>query len=292
MKQTIHSFADKWENNPHLVLEQTSNKSGKIFKWILSRNGFSNIPQLRKYLKIKKRILDAGCGNGRVTKLLRKYSNKKAEITGIDIVDSALKAARNNLKDFENVSFKKKNLLNSLRDLGKFDFIYCQEVLHHTAKPYIAFKNLTNILENGGEIAIYVYRKKAPVREFMDDYIREKIMNLSFDDAIKVCEKITLLGKILYEKKTKINIPEIDILKIPESSYTLQRFVYHFFMKCFWNPDLTFYENTIINYDYYHPQICFRYDISQIREWFSKTKLKVTHEYQDHYGITIRGKKL
>ena len=161
---TTQSFNDKWHKNTTLAFENTLNPDSETFKWITERNGFKNEDELRKYLSSKKRILDAGCGNGRVTALLRKYSDPKSTgIIGIDL--TAADVAEKNLADYPNVKFYKKDLLDNLTDLGKFDFIYCQEVLHHTGNARKGFDNLIQILEPGGEIAIYVYKQKAPAMQ-------------------------------------------------------------------------------------------------------------------------------
>ncbi len=292
-QKTKKTFKEKWENNPDLAFAQTLDNKSEIFGWILDRNGFKNPTQLKKYLKNKTRILDAGCGNGRVTALLRKYSDSdKTEIVAADL--SPVIIARKNLKKYhldQNVDFSQTDLMKSLKKLGKFDFIYCQEVLHHTPQPEKAFKNLVDILNKNGEIAIYVYKKKAPVREFVDDYIREKISKLPYSQAIKICREITKLGKTLSETKIKIKIPKVEILEIDGATLELQRFVYHYFMKCFWNPNLSFQANTAINFDWYHPQLCTRHTIEEIRGWFKKAGLKFTHECVDYYGITMRGQK-
>ncbi len=52
------------------------------------------------------------------------------------------------------------DMLGDLAPLGEFDLIYCQEVLHHTADPAAAFRNLVGRLRPGGELAIYVYRSR------------------------------------------------------------------------------------------------------------------------------------
>lgn len=262
-----------------------------LFLWILQRNGFANADMLAEYLKDKRRVLDAGCGNGRVTALLRRYSPSSTQIVGIDLI--SVEIARENLEACQlsaNVRFLEKDLLDDLTDLGKFDFIYCQEVLHHTSDPTRAFHNLCDLLLPGGEIAIYVYKKKAPIREFVDDYIRSKISGLSYEEAMQVCSQVTELGRVLSQVGVTINIPKVDILEIEEGEYDLQRFIYHFFMKCFWNPNLTFQENAAINYDWYHPQIATRHRLEEVREWFWQAKLKIVHENVDFYGITVRGK--
>jgi len=287
---TEKSFSDKWHQNPSLIFDDTLNESSEVHRWILERNGFKNDVALSAFLADKKRILDAGCGNGRITALLRKLSNPElTSIVGIDLV--AADVASKNLQKERNVSFFMKDLLSNLSDLGRFDFIYCQEVLHHTADPLKAFRNLVGLLEVGGEIAIYVYKKKAPLREFSDDFIRQKIAGLNYSDALNACEQITALGKVLHDSRIKINVPAVDALEIEAGEYDLQRFVYHFFMKCFWNDDFSFHENAVINYDWYHPQLCSRHTLEEVLGWFMQENLEVTHQLVDFYGITIRGRK-
>ncbi len=286
---TIKSFSDKWHKNTALAFENTLNPDSETFKWITGRNGFKDENELRKFLNSKKRILDAGCGNGRVTALLRTYSDPKTtEIVGIDL--AAADVAEKNLSDYKNVRFYKKNLLDSLTSLGKFDFIYCQEVLHHTGDAKKGFSNLVEILEPGGEIAIYVYKKKAPAREFVDDFVREKIAGMDYETAIKHCRQITELGKALTDQNIKLKIPEVDLLEIKGGEYDLQRFIYHFFAKIFWNYEYSFEDNAVINYDWYHPQDCTRHTTEEVRKWFVENRLTITHECVDYYGITVKGK--
>lgn len=289
MTNTKESFRNKWEKNKKLAFSETLREGSDIFMWILNRNGFNNIEELKRYLSNKRRILDAGCGNGRVTLLLRKYSSPETtEIIGIDLVSANI--AKENLADYKNIKFFEKDLLDNLSDLGTFDFIYCQEVLHHTLDPERAFQNLCKILAPLGEIAIYVYKKKAPIREYVDDYIRQKISELPYEEAVKICEQIAELGKVLSEYRAKIKVPEVTMLEIKAGEYDLQRFIYHFFCKCFWNPELSFKDNIVINYDWYHPQICSRFTLEEVRDWFGRAGLIIVHEFVDFYGITMRGR--
>lgn len=285
---TAQSFHSKWHNNKNLVFEETLREGSDIFNWILTRNGMPSSSDLKSYLANKKRILDAGCGNGRVTALLRTYSDPDTtEVVGIDLV--AADVAADNLSAYKNVTTAPKDLLGDLTDLGHFDFIYCQEVLHHTTDPKGAFLNLVRLLEPDGEIAIYVYKKKAPVREFVDDYIRNRISSLSYEEAMESCREITQLGKQLSELKLTMNIPEVKALEIPAGEYDIQRFLYHFFCKCFWNPDISFEQNAVINYDWYHPQLCSRHTLEEVLDWFHEAGLCVVQQHVDFYGITVRG---
>jgi SAM-dependent methyltransferase len=288
MTNVKRSFKDKWENNPDLAFAETLRETSEVFNWIMNRNGFAGGDEFRAHLVGKSRILDAGCGNGRVTALLRRFAPENAKIIGID--RSSASVAAKNLSEMEKVRVFEKDLLGDLSDLGKFDFIYCQEVLHHTDDPKQSFLNLTSLLEPGGEIAIYVYKVKAPVREFVDDFVRERIQDLPYEEAMRACDQITALGKALSDLKVTFTAPAVDVVGIEAGEYDIQRFMYHFFMKCFWNDALGYRENTAINYDWYHPQVATRHTIEEVQEWFAAAGLTVMHEHIDHYGITVRGR--
>lgn len=286
--QTYISFSDKWNNNKQLAFQETLREGSDIFNWILTRNGFANSDDLKYYLSTKQRILDAGCGNGRVTALLATHAPTSSDIIGIDLTSAEI--ARENLGQFQNISTHQKDLLGDLTDLGQFDFIYCQEVLHHTSDPKGAFMNLCGQLARQGEIAVYLYKQKAPIREFADDMIRQRLASLPYEEAMETAREITQLGKSLSELKATINIPAVKILDIPAGEYDVQRFLYHFFLKCFWNPALSAEENAVINYDWYHPSLCTRHTLEEILAWFHEADLTVLHHHVDFYGITVRGK--
>lgn len=290
MAQTQTSFSDKWSNNQNSFYEDLFNENSEITRWVLNRNGFSSLKDFGTFLQSKKRILDAGCGNGRITNLMAHLTNTPSEVVGIDF--SSWKVAKENLEPkYNHVKIYEANLREKIGHIGKFDYIYCQEVLHHTGDAEASFYNLVDILDNNGEIAIYVYKKKAPTREFVDDYIRDRIKSLSYDEAMKVSEKISDLGKELSSIQQKITVPDIEVLGIEAGEYTVQRFIYHYFMKCFWNDGLSHHENTVINYDWYHPEDCTRHTLEEVKNWYKKANLTVTHEVVDHYGITVRGTK-
>lgn len=287
---TAKSFYDKWDKNPSIGFQQTLDANSEIYKWILNRNGFDNADQFRSYLLHKKNILDAGCGNGRVTALLAEHVSDDAIVTGIDLVAAPI-AHENLVKYGSRVNVIAANILDDLQHLGKFDFIYCQEVLHHTGNPVLAFNNLCKLLSDSGEIAIYVYKQKAPVREYVDDYVRDRIAAMSYEEAMNTCKQITALGQVFSDLQTNVTVPAVNILNIEAGTYPVQRFLYHFFLKCFWNNEFTFEENAVINYDWYHPQNCTRHTLEEVKAWFAKAGLKIMHTNVDPYGITIRGAK-
>lgn len=289
-EQTFSSFRDKWENNTQLAFSETLNEKSDIFGWIVGRNGFAKKEDFQTYLASKARVLDAGCGNGRVTALLHALSTPPTRIVGVDL--TAAHVAAENLKHLDRVNVQQADLLGDLNLLGKFDFIYCQEVLHHTADPKGGFINLTNRLNDGGEIAIYVYKIKAPIREYADDYVREKISGLPYDEAMKLMKQVTDFGKALTDLNIKVTVPDVEVLQIPAGEYEVQRLFYHFFLKCFWNSSMSHQENVAINYDWYHPQLCTRHTMVEVKGWFEDAGLVVQQECEDFYGITVRGRRV
>lgn len=284
--QIERSFSDKWNKNPDLAIDVTLNKS-EISDWILSRNGFKDFEHFGDHISKRKRILDAGCGNGRITLLLSTLANSEASVTGIDLTSHDV--AKKNVSELKNVSIYQKDLLEDLSDLGSFDFIYCQEVLHHTSDPLRAFKNLLSILEPGGEIAIYLYKKKAPLREYADDYVRDRIKWLSYEQSLEAMKEITEFGRYFSSLEIEVDVPPVEILGIKGGKVPLQRFMYDTFFKCFWNDKLSFSENEVINYDWYHPSLCSRHTIEEVEGWFNDSGLETIHICEDNYGITARG---
>lgn len=114
---------------------------------------------------------------------------------------------------------------------------------------------------------------------------------MDYEEAIRVCEQITELGRVLSNQNLMIRVPNVDILGIEAGEYHIQRFIYHFFMKCFWSDNLSFKQKTAINYDWYHPQNCARYTLEEIKDWFNKLNLKIIHQNVDYYGISMHGLK-
>jgi len=285
--QTKNSFAQKWSHSRDFQVGPETLDSDTL-SWILNRNGFSSLAQLKNFLSTRSRILDAGCGNGRILNLLASHASAESTLVGVDLAASEI--AAKNLIHQSNVEVHPHDLLLPLPDnLKPFDFIYCQEVLHHTGDPETAFRNLCEALAEDGVIAIYVYKRKGPIREFSDDYLHEQVKNLSYDEAEPHMRSLQILGRKLSELRTEVILPEIPLLGIPAGKHDVQRLVYNYFLKCYWNPELSEDANTMINFDWYHPSYSSRHTLDEVQEWFRKVDLRITHAKVDPYGITVHG---
>ena len=100
-----------------------------------------------------KKVLDAGCGNGRWAYYAAKCG---AEVWAIDL-GPAIDVARLNTEGAGNIHVVQADLHNPPFAPETFDFIYSIGVLHHLPDPEEAFQNLLRYLKPGGDIQIYLY---------------------------------------------------------------------------------------------------------------------------------------
>ena len=111
-----------------------------------------------------KKVLDAGCGNGRFAYYAGKYG---AEVWAIDL-GPAVEVARRNTESV-GANVVQADLHNPPFALESFDFIYSIGVLHHLPDPEVAFRNLLRFLKPGGEVQIYLYWKpeRRPIKALL-----------------------------------------------------------------------------------------------------------------------------
>jgi glycosyltransferase involved in cell wall biosynthesis/SAM-dependent methyltransferase/uncharacterized protein YbaR (Trm112 family) len=112
-----------------------------------------------------KRVLDAGCGNGRFAYYAAKYG---AEVWAIDL-GPAVGVAQRNTEGAGDVQVVQADLHNPPFASESFDFIYSLGVLHHLPDPENAFQNLLRYLKPGGHIQIYLYwhPERRPVKAML-----------------------------------------------------------------------------------------------------------------------------
>ena len=117
---------------------------------------------------------------------------------GVD-VSVSIDVAQERLGQFPNTQFVQADLLSSPFRKEMFDTVFSEGVLHHTADTELALKTLVPLIKPGGEMFFYVYRKKGPMREFADDYIRNKISSKTPEEKWRLLQPITHLAQSLAE---------------------------------------------------------------------------------------------
>ncbi len=172
------------------------------------------------------------------------------------------------------------------------DLIFSEGVLHHTDSTERALKSLARLLKPGGRFLFYVYRKKGPIREFTDDYIRDKLQAMTPREAWDALIPLTKLGKTLGALDIEIDVPEkIDLLEIPAGRINLQRLFYWHVFKAFYRSDMSLDELNHINFDWYAPRNAHRQRPEEVRRWCRDAGLAIEREIVELAGITVIARK-
>ena len=284
--KTEEAFSAKWKK--HHKNHQEKDWVDFQRKWFLDRYGWKTKKIFDDFLNTKNMILDAGTGIGNSAKFLS--TNKNSQVIALDASDS-IDFAYSKYGKLPNVHFIQADLRQLPFKRNFFDYIYSDQVLHHTKNTGTSFKYLTKFLTNSGHISIYVYNKKAPVREYVDDYIRKKTVKMSTSECTEFSKQMAYLGKSLAKLNKKIKIPQnIPILGVKAGEYDVQRFIYWHFLKCFWDESDNFERSVGVNFDWYSPKFAFRHSPKEVRTWFKDAKLKIVNFKEIESGISVTGK--
>ena len=254
--------------------------------WYLQRYGWRDEGELHQFLQGCARVLDAGCGVGRDVVWYR--SHAPGLVAGVDI-STAVNHARTNAGDGAEILLAQADLARLPFPEDFFDFVACDQVLHHTRNPRASFRHLVTRVRPGGVLAFYVYRVKGPIREFCDDHLRAVAIQMPEADALRLAEAVTQFGRALSEQRLTVDIPgDIPELGIHAGRYDLQRWLYWTVFKCFYNADWDWDTNVMTNYDWYRPVTAFRYTPEEIRRWIVEEGLDVLHEDLGDAGLSYR----
>jgi SAM-dependent methyltransferase len=268
--QTNESFSEKWVKLDSEV--ETSAMEQFQRDWLLQLYGFGTEAGLKKYLADKQVIIDAGCGLGYKSEWFAKLA-PHATVIGIDF-SRAVEVAAKRYDKYSNLFFLRGDIANLPFKPQSIDFILCDQVIHHTEDPKKTYSHLASLLSQKGELACYVYAKKALPRELVDDYFRKATHNISNEEMWKFSEQLTILGKTLSDLNIKFTSPDIPLLGIKGGEYDIQRFIYWNFIKCFYRADWTKEENDSCNFDWYSPSNAERYSPEEYRAWADELNLK------------------
>lgn len=281
--QTSESFGYKWNRQ-----KCWANNSEQIM-WTIWKDffGWDTQEELRKIMMGKK-VLDAGCGCGTS---MSQFVEWPAYLVGVDI-STAIDACMSNFPDPVNRQFIQADLNKLPFADEQFDVVWSNGVLHHTPDTYESLKAITRHLRRGGTMIFYIYVKKAAVREFVDDYLRNIISEMPPEAAWRRMEVFTRFSKALAETNVDITLEEdFPELGFKKGKYNLQRFIYYNVFKCFWNPALSFDDNVNVNFDWYHPKYSHRHSPDEIREWLSELGLKEKSFQVSESGIGVIAEK-
>ena len=289
--QTESTFGYKWKMREFYENEEIKVKQRE---WLIQRYCGGDENKFNEWLSGGgKIIMDAGCGSGYSGMIFWGDYLKDNLYLGVDISE-AIEVAK---ERFREAGLPGEFLKVSVLDLpvpdNSLDIIFSEGVLHHTDSTERSIKYLTTKLKKDGLFMFYVYVKKAPIREFTDDYIREQLAKMNNDEAWEALMPLTKLGKALADLNTEIDVPEdIPYLGIKKGKIDIQRFFYWYICKMWVRPEVNLNEMNIVNFDWFRPLNCQRHTPEEVREFCGKAGLEITHMDVQESGITVVAKKL
>ncbi|NBQ40105.1 MAG: class I SAM-dependent methyltransferase [Alphaproteobacteria bacterium] len=236
-------------------------------------------------------ILDAGCGAALSGIALFGPVMDHVHYLGVD-VSTAVDVAQQRFKERGwSAGFIQADLNQIPVPERSVDIVFSEGVLHHTDNTFNALAAVTKHVKVGGRVVFYVYRKKGPVREFTDDYIRDKLQVMTPEEGWAAMEPLSELGRILGELNIEIDIKRpIDLLEIPAGKINLQRFFYWHVLKAFYRPEMSLDEMNHINFDWFAPKNARRHTVEEVRGWCKELNLEIEHEFAEEAGISIIAK--
>jgi len=285
-EQTSKAFGFKWSKRDTYESAAVQSTSRQ---WLLERYCDNDPARLRAWLAGERKIiLDAGCGAGYSALLFFGDHLKDHDYLGVDISE-AVEVAKTRFSEAGYPGdFLRMNLLDLPLPHQSIDLIFAEGVLHHTDSTEKAIKSLSRLLKAGGRFLFYVYAKKAVIREFTDDHIRQALQSLSDEEAWRALEPLTKLGIALGRLGLEIEVPEdIPFLGIRHGKIDLQRFFYWNICKMFYHPEFSFDELNHVNFDWFRPLNCHRQTPEEVVRWCNEAGLKIEHINIQEAGISI-----
>lgn len=284
-EQTAEAFGFKWHKRDTF---ERPEQLARMREWLIERYGDATASPWFAGLGANPVVLDAGCGGAMSAIELFGPALARLRYVGVD-VSSAVEVAK---ARFEERGLRAGFLQADLGDLPfapeSFDAIFSEGVLHHTDSTRGALAALTPLLKRGGRFMFYVYRRKGPIREFTDDYIRDKLQKMTPAEGWVAMEPLSKLGKALGDLDVELDVPErIDLLDIPAGKINLQRLFYWHVFKAFYRPEYTLDEMNHINFDWYAPKNAHRQSAEEVRAWCADLGLDIERERVEEAGITI-----
>ncbi len=144
------------------------------------------------------RVLDAGCGGGRYSKIVAQAG---ACVTGVDHSTAVEKAAVL-CQDFPNASFVQADLKRLPLESESFDAVFSIGVMHHDVDTRAVFQSVARMVKPGGRLAVWLYRKNQWWQEGLNSALRRRTVRMPPESLERWCRVGAFLGGVPVVNKT------------------------------------------------------------------------------------------
>ena len=185
------------------------------------------------------RVLDAGCGGGRYSKVCGEAG---ATVIGADH-STAVSKARQLCAHLPNVAFVQADLKRLPLEPASFDFVFSIGVMHHDADTRAVFDAVAKLVKPGGRYSVWLYRRNQWWQEAINNVLRRRTTKMAPEKLERWCEWGAWLGGL------------------PVINQTLNKIV-----SFSAHPN---HENRVCDtFDWYAPQYQYHHTVNELSDWF------------------------
>lgn len=138
------------------------------------------------------RVLDAGCGGGRYSRIAAAAG---AEVIGVDHTRAVEKAAAL-CEGLPNAHFIQADLKRLPLQPESFDFVFSIGVMHHDADTRQVFDAVAKMVRPGGRLAVWLYRRNQWWQELLNTALRRRTVRMRPERLERWCRWGARLGGV------------------------------------------------------------------------------------------------
>lgn len=185
------------------------------------------------------RVLDAGCGGGRYSRIC---GESGATVIGADHT-RAVDKARQLCGGLPNVGFVQADLKHLPLEPASFDFVFSIGVMHHDADTRRVFDAAARLVKPGGRYSVWLYRRNQWWQELINSGLRRLTTRLPPAVLMPFCHLGAILGGIPLINRTLNKVVNF-------SSHPV-------------------YENRVCDtFDWWAPEFQYHHTVAELSQWF------------------------
>ena len=187
------------------------------------------------------RVLDAGCGGGRYSKIC---GESGAVVIGADHT-RAVDKARQLCVHLPDVHFVQADLKQLPLEKASFDFVFSIGVMHHDANTRAVFEAVAKMVKPGGRYSVWLYRRNQWWQELINTGLRALTSRLPAAVLMPFCHLGAILGSIPLVNRALNKVVNFSA-----------------------HPS---YENRVCDtFDWWAPTFQYHHTVDELRGWFAE----------------------